>query len=535
MKGVNRRAWPVAAGVLAAAGAVVVAVPGDAVGQPAVPALTWTGCNAGYECATATVPLDYDDPDGATTELALIRKPAANPDSRTGTLFINPGGPGGANTDLVSFAAISSSLGDQVHERFDIVGIDPRGTGGSTPVSCPESPDIAPVPAPPEVYPTEGQYDQHFAYDEYLGQTCDATAGAILDHMSITDSARDMELIRQAVGDEKLSYYGMSYGSMLGQAYAALYPDRIRVMALDAVLDPEPWTTGQAPPFVRVDAATTVNETVLSAFDRCDQAGILGCGLSGDAKDRWQRVRTSLDEQPLAVGPVTLDDKNFAMYTQTAFQLDHMAGVPAPTIPLWMAAVRVIDTLRFGPTPPAGESALLAELGSLLDQLDAAEAAVPGGARAAEDVTGGTAKNHGAWCADTETPTDRQTWIDAAEAADVAGLGIGPAQAWAMSPCANWPGSSEDAYRGPFDVDTATPLLMIGLTHDTVTSLAGARTAAQHYPGSRVIEVRTWGHTSLGKSNGCMRPALDAYLIDQRLPADDLVCAPDEGLFGVAP
>lgn len=532
----HRRALSLIA-LLVGVASVAVAAPGNAAEQPSVPQLEWTSCNVVYQCATATVPLDYDDPAGKTIELALIRKPATDAEQRIGSLFINPGGPGGANTDLVSFTAITTALGNKVNARFDIVGIDPRGTGGSAPVTCQESPDVEPVPAPPEVYPTEGQYDQHFAYDEYLRQTCAATAGEILDHMSIADTARDMELIRQAVGDEQLSFYGMSYGSVLGQTYAALFPDRIRVMALDAVLDPEPWTTGEQPPFVRVEAAKTLNETILTAFDQCDQATIVQCGLSGDAKARWQRVRISLDEQPLAIGPIQLDDKNFAMYTQTAFQLDHMAGVPAPTVPLWMAAVRVIDTLRFGPTPPTpeAEAALLGQLRTLLDQLDAAVADAPGGAAPAQvsdDVTGGTAKNHGVWCVDTETPADRQTWIDAAEASDLAGLGIGPAQTWAMSVCANWPGSSDDAHHGPFDVDTSTPLLMIGLTHDTVTSLAGARTAAQHYPGSRVIEVQTWGHTSLGKSNACLLPAIESYLIEQRLPAQDVVCQPDQGLFG---
>jgi pimeloyl-ACP methyl ester carboxylesterase len=505
----------------AAVAGVAVAVPGSAAEAPTVPELTWSSCHVAYECATATVPLDYDDPTGETIELALIRKPATDPAHRIGSLFLNPGGPGGANTDLVSFTAITSALGDQVQGRFDLVGIDPRGTGGSTPVSCPESPDVAAVPAPPDPYPTEGQYDQHFAHDEYLRQTCAATAGPILDHMSIADTARDMELIRQAVGDEQLSFYGMSYGSVLGQTYAALYPDRIRVLAVDAVLDPEPWTAGELPPFQRVDTGTTTNETVLAAFAECDRVGVLRCALAGDAKARWERVRASLAEQPLGVGDVTLDGKSFVTYTQTAFQLDHMAGVPAPTVPLWFTAVRLIDTLRFGVAPPDA----LGQLSDILGQLDA------GAPLAAADVTGGQAVVHGTWCADAEAPTDRQAWIDAADASDIAGLGIGRPHAWAMSVCAGWPGSSEDAYRGPFDVTTSTPPLMIGLTHDTVTSLAGARTAAAHYPGSRVIEVQTWGHTSLGKSNGCMKPALEKYLIERRLPDTDLVCQPDRGLF----
>lgn len=516
--------------VVSIAAVSAVPLPGHASDRAAVPRLDWSTCHAVYQCATTEVPLDYDDPSGRTIQLALIRRPAADPERRIGSLFVNPGGPGAAITDPVIFAGIGSALGDQVAARFDVVGIDPRGAGGSTPVTCPEAPDIDPVAEPTDSYPTEGQYAARFAYDDYLRDTCAATAGEILDHMSTADNARDMDLIRQAVGDEQLSYYGLSYGSLLGQTYAAMFPDRVRAIAVDAVLDPVTWTTGELPPFARIESGKGASEMLTTALSRCDQVSVVQCPLSGNAEARWQRIRKSLAQQPMSIGEYTLDGKTFVEYTESAFQLDRMAGVPAPTIRLWMGAVRLVETVR--PHTTASKPAR-SELEALLERLHEATDLTTG-TPGTNDVTAGAAVQHGTWCADTENPTRRQVWIDAGKAADVAGLGVGPAHVWNTSVCANWPGSNADAYRGPFDVTTATPLLMIGLTYDTVTPIAGVRAAAARFPGSRVIEVQTWGHTALGKSNGCLRPATEAYLLGQRLPAKDQLCEPDQDLYGNA-
>jgi pimeloyl-ACP methyl ester carboxylesterase len=369
--------------------------------------------------------------------------------------------------------------------------------------------------------------------------------------MSTADNARDMDVIRQSVGDDKLSFYGLSYGSLLGSTYASMFPDRVRAIAIDAVIDPVPWTTGEQPPFIRVGSNRTMSESLTSALARCDRANILQCPLTGNALARWQRVRKSLTDNPLTVGGQTLDGKTFVDDTHQAFQLDHIVNVPAPTIPLWLTAVKLIEVLRFPGVAPAAarskltvagvevdlsapKSALTQELEALLEKLrTAAESSEPDAESG--DVTAGMAKTHGVWCLDTQTPRDRQTWIDAGRSADVDGLGIGPTESWSASVCRTWTRSAQDAYRGPFGAKTATPLLVIGLTHDTVTGIGGARGAAARFPGSRVIAVDSWGHTALGRSSQCLKPATDAYLISQKLPEKDLVCEPDEGLFGLAP
>lgn len=525
----------------------------QAAAKPAVPKLSWSPCLTVYQCATAKVPLDYDEPNGKTIQLKLIRKPAGDQTRRIGSLFVNPGGPGAAIVDMVTFTAITTALGHDVGSRFDIVGIDPRGVGGSTPVSCPSAPGIPPVAAPKDTYPSEGQYDAWFARDEFLAKTCAKTGGEVFDHMSTADNARDLDLLRQAVGDQKLNYYGLSYGSLLGSTYASMFPTKVRALAMDGVLDPVAWTTGKQPPFIRIGSHRTMSETLISALKRCDQGNIVQCPLTGNALGRWQRVRRSLTEKPLTIAGQTLTGKSFVDQTHQAFQLDHMMGLPAPTIPIWLASVKVIDILRFPATAPAPGGAgaktnvsgvavdfsaphnvQVRQLSTLLRKLSAAgEQAKP--EAESDDVTAGMAKTHGVWCQDVEVPRDRRTWIDAGKASDVDGLGIGPTETWGPSVCAKWTRPAEDAYRGPFGGRLATAPLTISLAHDSVTGIKGARSAAARFPGSRVVEVDSWGHTALGRSRQCLKPAIDTYFLKQKLPAKNLSCKPDEGLYGLTP
>ncbi|MBO2453092.1 alpha/beta fold hydrolase [Actinomadura barringtoniae] len=503
---------------------------GDA---PSVPKLTWSSCQVVFECATAKVPLDYDEPEGKQVTLALIRKAASDQRHRVGSLFVNPGGPGMAITDPVTFGAIASGLGPRVQARFDIVGIDPRGVGGSSPISCTAAPGTTPVKRPEGVYPSPAQYDQWFAADAYVRKSCAATAGDILQHASTADTARDMDLIRQAVGDRQLSFYGLSYGSIVGQTYAALFPKQVRAVAVDAVLDPIPTFNGTLPARLRVKSHLEAADAVKTALEHCDRAGPARCPLAGNANARFERVRRSLAEHPLQLPGLTLDDKTFMQLTGSAFGVDHITGLPLPTISLWASAVHLIDQVQ---QLNGSNSSQIQQVGGLIARLKKSSASVDEKESdlAAGDVTGGMAQALGIWCVDTANPQDRDTWIKSAEAAEKAAPGYGAADTWPDSACAHWPGSSADAYRGPFNVTTATPLLMVNATHDGRTSLAGMRSAAARFPGTGVVEVRSWGHTVLGKSNRCLRPATDAYLIDQRLPAHGLQCSADDPLFGTS-
>ena len=221
------------------------AVAGKATGGSAT--IGWSKCYAKqgpFQCGTVQVPLDYDSPNGATISLAVIRLQATDPAHRIGSLLLNPGGPGGSGVDYV-LGAGPFLYTDEVRARFDLVGFDPRGIARSTALRCfgndrQWAPLFLPIAFPSN--PAEEQL--WMDADLYLDSACAQRGGRIADHMSTANVARDLDVLRQAVGDAKLNYAGVSYGTFLGQTYANMFPNRIRTMIIDGVLDPIAWTTG---------------------------------------------------------------------------------------------------------------------------------------------------------------------------------------------------------------------------------------------------------------------------------------------------
>jgi pimeloyl-ACP methyl ester carboxylesterase len=200
---------------------------------PGPPEIHWTSCGDGAQCASVRVPLDHAEPDGPTTPLAVLRVPARKPDERIGALFVNPGGPGGSATGLA--AGLAGALPDEIRDRFDIVGFDPRGVGRSAGLSCRRGVE-AMYSADPTI---EDQADRQRLLQTSRAFVDDCTAGhtALLAHAGTEDAAKDLDLLRQAMGDEQLSYLGYSYGTAIGQVYADLFPRRVRAMVLDGVVD----------------------------------------------------------------------------------------------------------------------------------------------------------------------------------------------------------------------------------------------------------------------------------------------------------
>src|SRR5690242_6889093 len=182
--------------------------------------IAWTSCHQDtglpFECARVRVPLDYSDPQGPTISLAVVRLPATDQAHKIGSLFINPGGPGGSGVNF-ALGAAPYLYGGTIQDRFDIVGWDPRGIIRSTPLRCFDSrsqwgPALAPFAFPL----TRTQERRWRKADLYLVHACEDRAGPILDHMATADAARDLDRLRAAVGDDQLTYFGVSYGSFLG-------------------------------------------------------------------------------------------------------------------------------------------------------------------------------------------------------------------------------------------------------------------------------------------------------------------------------
>ncbi|GII85227.1 peptidase [Sphaerisporangium siamense] len=201
---------------------------------PRPPAVSWSPCeqNPAAECGTLSVPIDWSRPGGPSIDLALARRKATDPAARIGSLLINPGGPGGSGVDLVTNVPGWPSA--ELQRRFDIVGFDPRGVGRSHPIVC--SADLlSPMQYP--IAENAAQFAELRALSTRLRADCRARTGPLFDHVNTRNVVRDLDAIRAAVGDDKLTYYGISYGTLIGQQYAEMFPHRVRALALDGNMD----------------------------------------------------------------------------------------------------------------------------------------------------------------------------------------------------------------------------------------------------------------------------------------------------------
>jgi pimeloyl-ACP methyl ester carboxylesterase len=225
------------------------------------------------------VPADWADPYGASISLTVARRPATNPKLRIGVLLVNPGGPGGSAVDFALDAP--SFFGASVRARFDIIGMDPRGVGRSSPVRCSQK-LIGARPSP--LIDNEDAYAKTIDYNRKLAADCAARTGAHFAHVDSESVVHDMDAVRAALGEEKISFYGASYGTLIGTEYAQAYPERLRALALDSVMDHS------------VGLARFLLDTTAASQDAFEQfiawcARDAKCVLRGqDIKEVWARV-----------------------------------------------------------------------------------------------------------------------------------------------------------------------------------------------------------------------------------------------------
>jgi pimeloyl-ACP methyl ester carboxylesterase len=482
-----------------------------------VPELDWQPCGEGfpgYECATATVPLDYDHPHGATTSLALARYPATDKANRIGSIFVNPGGPGGSGIALV-LGGFGPFLSEGVDGRFDIVGFDPRGVGASDPLHCFDSgEDLIEFAGSVPVFPYKrDQYAPFFNTLSSLGRRCLDGTDPIARHMSTADVARDLDLLRQAVGDRKLSFSGASYGSYIGNTYANLFPDKVRAIVIDGVLDPRLWSSGFQ---IRSDRVATQQE--FDEFLRlCDAAGE-ACAFTapGGSARRWEALARAVRAEPIDFEgePYTYDfliaDGTAAMYSPESW------GGPDG----WGAFFDLLADIALGDQPGA-----VAEANRLRQALHAQlrPAAVP-----EPDYPNGFDSYFGNQCADTQYPHTLFGFL-LGDLYARAGSRFGPYWWWTNAGCARWP-VNRDRYVGPWTARTSSPVLVVGNLFDGVTAYTGAQATARLLPNSRLLTYAGWGHTAYGRS-ACVTDHVNEYFVSGTLPPRGTVCPANPNPF----
>jgi pimeloyl-ACP methyl ester carboxylesterase len=514
------------------------AIPGT--GGAAVPTLEWGGCPASspeeaqflrpYRCTTVEVPLSYRDPSGQSVELALGLLPAGDPAHKLGTLFWNPGGPGGSGR-------IPPSFSDVLHARFDIVGFDPRGVAASTPLQCFSGNEQAFRLLGWDFPITLAQEQRVIGLSRRAGALCARNGGPLLEHMTTANVARDLDLLRQAVGDAQLNYIGFSYGTHLGAVYANLFPDRVRALALDAVLDPVEWTTGTNPaePFsYRLGSfrgAAQALSTFLAACAADSRCAFREAGV--DLRVKYHRLLARIRREPLVIvdpngEPFTVNYQVLVEFTlgslydpssstdladalQTVYAAtEQRAAHPQRTQARVRARVRA--ALLRGRRPPGWQT-------------------VP-----QDEPYAGLEWAPAVYCSDSTNPSNPYDWPRYARRADRQGYPFGSPWVYASLPCATWPASDPDRYTGPWNRRTASPLLLVAnRLGDPATPYEGAKhTADTLLADARLLTVNTFGHAAFLQS-GCVVRAIERYMIDKQLPAVGTTCEPDRGPFDPVP
>ena len=276
---------------------------------PRVPTLTWSDCGNGLQCSTAEVPLDYDHPRGRTIELQLTRLPAGKPSERIGTLFVNTGilmgVPHGGK--FVRDRA-KSVLPDRVRRRFDVVGVDTRGRRGDSALRCFDSveaqqrymADVQLIPV------TWRDFLDEVVGSVKLAVKCAKNNPKLLPHMSTANVARDLNLLRKAVGDDKLSFAGFGYGTYVGATYASMFPGKVRVLLLGGMTDPGKISGREAPRrsslWVRQNNARAGSETLQKFFAMCEAAEQqCAFAANGAAEDKFAELAQRVKEDPMRI------------------------------------------------------------------------------------------------------------------------------------------------------------------------------------------------------------------------------------------
>jgi len=438
------------------------------------------------------VPLDYAHPDKGTISIALNRKPATDKANRIGSVLTNPGGPGASGIQFLQGEAASMT---NLNRRFDLIGFDPRGIGQSAPVRCLTGPEEDTFNALDSVLDDQQEKQAYIDADKNFAAGCMQRSAQVLPFVDTVSAAKDMDLIRAAVGDDKLTYLGFSYGTFLGQTYAHLFPTRVRALALDGVLD----------------NSVSSNDLLLAqlvGFEHNLQAFLADCNsrkssstpcayaASGDPATKLTDLMTRLDTSPMPVGSRAL--------TRSLGVIGVLLGLYSesfwPTLDQALAAT------------DKGSGALLLRLADFYL------------ARNADGTYDNeTDANFAVNCLDRPVTADVAAYDQLGPQYAKASPLFGPAFQYSNLGCAYWP-VPPTGHVGPMSADGAPPILLVGGTGDPATPYAWAQAVNKQLAGSVLLTRNGNGHTSYDAS-ACAHSAIDAYLINLTLPAVGAVCS----------
>ncbi|WP_436702014.1 alpha/beta hydrolase [Nocardioides sp. BYT-33-1] len=453
--------------------------------------IAWARCGQN-QCGTLEVPIDYQNPGDGSIKLAVERAEATG--DRIGSLVVNPGGPGAPGTDTATEADLY--FAEDLRASYDIVGFDPRGAGDSAPVDCltDEALDAYVAADPDPDTPEELAAAQENAERFWTG--CAARSGAVGGHVSTVEAARDMDVLRAALGEEKLDYFGFSYGTRLGATYAELFPDKVGRMALDGAVDPS-----LSPRDGALSQAKGFETALRSYIQDCVDSG--GCFL-GDTLDAGlatiKDLLADIDEKPLPTG----DAEGRELTIGLAF---YGLIVPLYSEDNWTF---LDDGLR---QALDGDGSTLLVLSDFYGSRE-----------------GGTYTDNSLEAISVINCLDDPWSISADEVPanfpdfEKASPTFGDVFAWGLTACAGIPFTSTDEPDLQIDGSGAAPIMVLGTTRDPATPYEEAVAMAEQLESAVLVSRDGDGHTAYNKGNGCIDDAVHAYLIDGTVPEDGLTC-----------
>jgi pimeloyl-ACP methyl ester carboxylesterase len=465
-------------------------------------AIVWRDCEDGFECGTLKVPLDHSRPGERPIEIAVARLPAANAEERIGPLFVHPGGPGGSGIDYARF--LSFVFPPEILDRFDIVGFDQRGVGRSTAIDCVDRLDEFGQDL--DQTPDTALEEQHIIdAARQFGEDCRRRSAALIQHVDTASAARDMDRIRAALGDQQITYFGVSYGTFLGAVYADLFPTRVRAAVLDAGIDP----SADAQRFIVEQAALGFERAFQAFLDQCSAQP--ACPLGGPDPGRaYDEMIARIEDEPLTSTerPGQIDDAA-ALGITLSLLYDPDFG--------WILLANAIRDALEGDA----YGFLLASEGPAPSDED----------EPPPDLTNSFESFSAVACVDLVAVTSEEQYERIAAAVKAASPRFGEVFATGLLPnCAFWPRATRRAPE-PITAAGAPPILVVGATRDPATPYEWSQALASQLASGTLLTYDGDGHVAYGRTF-CIDERVNEYLLTLAIPPPDTVCG---GLLDAIP
>jgi pimeloyl-ACP methyl ester carboxylesterase len=457
--------------------------------------LVWKDCkdDKKFQCAEIYVPIDYQNPGDASLTLALKKLPAKQSANKVGSLLINPGGPGGSGTDYVTYA--EDAFGKRLMDSFDIIGFDPRGVAQSTPLDCLTDQEVDEFIAFDGTPDNDEELKASLEISINLANSCESIANNLIAHVGTQEAARDMDIIRELVGDEKLNFLGASYGTYLGGMYAEIFPDKVGRLVLDGAVDPS--LSGEEQSF---DQAVGLDTALKRFVEDCPQYD--DCPLTKRGDGGVQEIREfldSLDAKPLKTeDPDRLLTQAMGVYAVAGFLYSDE----------WWSYMRQSLATAF-----KGDGTDLLSINDLFNERN-------------DDGTYATNATEAIYainCFDEpSTSTEEQvreyakTWIKDAPV-------FGDYLAWGNLSCSIWPVKDPNPIN-KFVAQTAAPIVVVGTKYDPATPYKWAVGLSSQLVTSVLLTYEGDGHTAYMRGSKCIDNEIENYLVDGIVPAKNIIC-----------